>query len=75
MIRETAVAAAREYTRDNMTISSAVVVAVEGGRAVIQFAEDDNASQMRYPALKSYVPVVGDNVMIINNVIIGGWQA
>jgi hypothetical protein len=50
------------------------VVSLTGGRAVIQFAEDAQPSQKIYPALKSYVPAVGDKVILIKDIIIGGWR-
>jgi hypothetical protein len=54
-------------------IRMAVVVGIDGGKAVIRFSEDAGPSQKRFPALNTYIPAVGDRVMVIQNVIIGGW--
>jgi hypothetical protein len=69
---ETAQIAAGGGNRIN--ISFATVIAIDtDGSAVIQFAGDDGRAQKKYPAFKSYSPAVGDRVMLINGVIIGGW--
>jgi len=44
------------------------------GRPVIQFMGDDAPSQKLYLYLKSYIPEQGDVVMLIDNVIQGGWR-
>jgi hypothetical protein len=55
-------------------VSFATVIAIDAdGSAVIQFAGDEGRAQKKYPALRSYSPVIGDRVMLILGVIIGGW--
>ncbi len=54
-------------------VKYATVTEVREGRAVIQFAEDDRPSQKLYKAFKSYSPAQGDRIMLIDNIIIGGW--
>lgn len=56
-----------------ITVKIAAVTSLSSGKAMIQFDEDSQPSLKPYKALKSYTPVVGDRVMLINNVIIGGW--
>ena len=48
-------------------------MAVSGERAVLRFAGEEGNSVKGYRFLKSYVPVVGDRVILINDVIIGGF--
>jgi len=45
------------------------------GKPIIRFVGESVASQKKYVHLKSYTPEVGDMVMLINNVIQGGWQS
>jgi len=59
------------HEKKGANVTAARVVAVNNGRAVLQFDEDSEPSQKIYRALASFVPVVGRRVMLVNNVIIG----
>ena len=59
---------------NNLTLKLATVTSIENGQAAIQFDEDGQPSQKTYRSFKSYNPVIGDRVFLLNNVIIGGWQ-
>ena len=54
-------------------IQTAIVTSITGDKAVIRFDGEDTPSQKIYKAFTSYSPVVGDRVMLINGIIIGGW--
>ena len=58
-----------------MKIEFARVVALTAaGEPVLQFSGERLLSQKTYVSLKSYEPEVGDRVMLINDVIQGGWR-
>lgn len=46
-------------------IKGATVTATNGVRVYVRFAEDEVASALAYPKLKSYAPVVGDRVLML----------
>ena len=54
-------------------VQYATVTAVNDNRPVLRFAGDDTDSARQYASLKSYIPGVGDRVIVINDLIIGGW--
>ena len=56
-----------------ITLKTATVISISNGQAVIQFDEDETPSQKIYKAVESYTPAAGQRVMLINNIIIGGW--
>lgn len=55
-------------------IKTATVTSLDGGKAIIRFDEDSQPSQKVYKAFTSYTPTVGDRVMLIRGIIIGGWR-
>ena len=61
-------------TRPGVSVQYAVVTAVAGGRPILRFTGEDENSSKTYTSIKSYVPAVGDRVIILNNIIIGGWS-
>ena len=54
-------------------IEYARVVAIENGEPIITFSGENIPSQKTFLRLRSYEPVTGDRVMLINGIIIGGW--
>lgn len=55
------------------TIQYATVTGITpSGKAIIRFTGDKAPSEKIYPSLKSYVPAIGERVMLLNNVILGG---
>jgi hypothetical protein len=54
-------------------IMTARVVNIIDGKPVIQFDEDSAPSLKVYKHMKHYNPVIGDRVMLIKGIIIGGW--
>jgi len=44
------------------------------GEPILIFPGEVLPSKKIYVRLKSYVPNVGDRIMILNNIIIGGWD-
>jgi hypothetical protein len=40
---------------------------------MLRFTGEDGSSPKQYRFLKSYIPTAGDRVMLVNDVIIGGW--
>ena len=65
----------RERENSAVKVQYAKVVSLKGGEAVIRFIGESVSSEKTYKRLKSYVPTVGDRVMLINDIIIGGWIA
>ena len=59
--------------RNQVNVQYAVVDKVADGRPVIRFTGEEGSSSKEYICVKPYVPAVGDRVMILNDVIIGGW--
>jgi len=57
---------------DNISIQYARVAAVIEGRAVLRFAGEEVNSPKEYRCVRSYLPQVGDRVILVNDVIIGG---
>ena len=55
-------------------VETARVHSVSGGQAFIIFDGEDAPSQKIHPAFTSYTPAVGDRVMLIQGIIIGGWR-
>ena len=53
---------------------AAVIELTRNGEAIIQFDCDLQPSQKIYKSLKSYEPAVGDRVMIVENIIVGGFN-
>jgi hypothetical protein len=66
-------AAKREAAGSFSLKFAAVTNVTPEGKALIQFDEDALQAQKVYNALKSYVPVKGDRVLVLNDIIIGGW--
>jgi hypothetical protein len=61
-------------TRERAGVRYAYVIELtHGGEPIIQFTGDKLPSQKTYVRLKSYEPAAGDRVMLLNDVIIGGW--
>jgi len=51
------------------------VIAVDGnGEPVLLFPREQTASKKKYICMKHYIPEIGDRVMLIGNVIMGGWR-
>ena len=46
----------------------------ENGEPIIIFMGESMASGKTYPHLTSYIPQIGDRVMLIDGLIIGGWK-
>jgi len=44
------------------------------GKPIIRFPGDGMDSKIKHPQLKSYMPEIGDMVILLNGVIQGGWQ-
>jgi len=60
-------------SQEQVSIEYARVEAIDHGEPVLRFTGETLPSQKRYVRLKSYIPEVGDRVMLINDVIQGGW--
>ena len=56
-----------------MTIQYAVVAVVVDGQPFLRFAGEEENSPKTYLFVKSYIPTAGDKVLLINDVIVGGW--
>jgi len=57
-------------------IESATVVALTlQGKPIIAFMGTILPSKKTYPHMKHYTPAVGDRVLLIDGIIIGGWRA
>lgn len=56
-------------------IQSATVIELTlQGEPIIQFMGAALPSAKIYVQLKHYIPVIGDRVLLINNIILGGWK-
>lgn len=67
--------AGQKKDKGSFTIQTATVTQLNpAGEAIIRFAGDSQPSQKIYKRVKNYTPAVGDRVMLINNIIIGGWR-
>ena len=63
-----------DNVKSNIVVQFATVIQLSiDGSPIIQFDGDKLPSGKLYPFFKSYIPVVGDRVQIINNIIQGGW--
>ena len=51
-----------------------VVRLTDKGEPIIIFMGETMASGKIYPCFVSYTPQIGDRVMLIDGVIIGGWR-
>jgi hypothetical protein len=74
IITEISESSAKKAAVKHAGIELAVVTGLTNGRAVITFDGDGAASRKVYPSMKHYIPAVGDRVMLIKGVIIGGWS-
>jgi len=67
--------AAKRDKAEQMAVRYAKVTGITAsGDPVIRFVGDKEPSQKTYVRLKSYVPEAGDMVMLIGEVIVGGWK-
>ena len=44
------------------------------GEPVLRFLGETLVSSKTYKRMKHYIPQVGDRVMLINQIIVGGWR-
>lgn len=56
-------------------VEYARVVKIENSKPILQFSGSNVESEKGYIYLSSYVPRVGDRVILLNNIILGGWQS
>ena len=74
MILDTAGKMQHKYLNSTSNIVQyAVVAEVTQGQTFLRFSGESEKSPKVYKRFKSYVPAVGDRVMLINDVIVGGW--
>lgn len=59
---------------NSLTVQYATVIRLVAGKPVLRFVGDYTESGKDYVYLKHYVPAIGDRVMLINNIIQGGWR-
>lgn len=48
-----------------MNIQFATVTSINENKVKVHFSQDDTASELEYLKLKSYIPVVGDRVLML----------
>ena len=53
-------------------VERAWVVGLDAGRPILRFVGETTISRAKFPALRSYSPVDGEMVVLLNGVIIGG---
>lgn len=58
----------------NIQYADVYAIASDGEPILIFPTETLPSKKADYRRMKHYVPQVGDRVMLINNVIIGGWK-
>jgi hypothetical protein len=73
MVIGTAAEQARTEINASVKLEYAVVRGIEPGGLILCFSGDDLPAGMLRKYLKSYDPAVGDRVMLINGIVIGGW--
>ena len=67
--------AAKNSRKERAVINYATVVALApSGEPVIRFVGEREPSKKTFVRLKSYMPEVGDWVLLIGDIIIGGWR-
>ncbi|MCL2407816.1 MAG: hypothetical protein FWC95_07795 [Defluviitaleaceae bacterium] len=54
-------------------IEYATVADVQAHQLFLRFAGEETPSEKPYPYIKSYVPQVDDRVIVLNEVIVGGF--
>ena len=60
--------------RNSVSIELATVIQLtRQGEPIIQFMSESLPSKKTYKRMKHYTPTIGERVMLINDVIIGGW--
>jgi hypothetical protein len=55
-------------------INIATVAEIIEGQPILRFAGEELNSPKAYKYFTSYAPQAGDRVLVINDVIIGGWR-
>jgi len=55
-------------------VQYARVVEIVNDQPVLRFVGEDCNSAKAYRSLKSYLPSIGDRVIVINDLIVGGWN-
>jgi hypothetical protein len=57
----------------NLVVQYARVMDISAGRPIIRFSGEEENSSKIYSHLKSYIPTISDRVILLNDVIIGGF--
>ena len=56
------------------TLDAFVKEVLPNNRVLLRFQGEDKNSSKRFICMNHYVPIVGDRVLVVKDIVIGGWS-